>query len=67
MVTIYKTRKNTIRNKTSFILTEFRGLSSDEKPQEYKDSQVDNGSVFIEIDTGDVYLYNLSSKEWNEV
>lgn len=67
MVTIYKTRKNTIRNKTSFILSEFRGLSTDEKPVEYKDSQVDNGSVFIEIDTGDVYLYNLSSKEWNEV
>ena len=67
MVTIYKTKKNTIRNKTSFILSEFRGLSTDEKPVEYKDSQVDNGSVFIEIDTGDVYLYSLSSKEWNEV
>lgn len=67
MVTIYKTKKNTIRNKISYILSEFRGLSTDDKPTTWKDSQVENGSVFIEIDTGDVYMYNLTSQEWNEV
>ena len=28
---------------------------------------IDNGSVFIEIDTGTVFIYDLTSKEWNEV
>ena len=67
MVTIYKTRKNTIREKESFILSEFRGLSSDDKPTVFKDSKVDNGSVFIEINTGDVYMYDLDSKSWEKV
>lgn len=67
MVTIYKTKKNTIRNKISYILSEFRGLSTDEKPTSWKDSQVENGSAFIEIDTGDVYMYSLDTQEWNEV
>ena len=67
MVTIYKIRKNVIRDKKSYILTEFRGLSSDEKPVEWKDSLVENGSAFIEIDTGDVYMYSLDTESWSEV
>lgn len=67
MVTIYKTKKNTIRDKESFILSEFRGLSSDDKPITFKDSKVDNGSVFIEINTGHIYMYDLDSKEWNKI
>lgn len=67
MITIYKTKKNTIRDKESFILSEFRGLSTDEKPTLWKDSKVDNGSVFIEINTGKLYMYNLDSQNWSEV
>ena len=33
---------------------EFRGLSTDEKPIE----RVGNGSIFIEIDTGKVYMFS---------
>jgi hypothetical protein len=51
--------------------TEFRGLSTDTKPTTYTDENaqefiVDNGSVYIEIDTGTVFIYDLTSQEWNE-
>lgn len=39
---------------------EFRGLSSDEKP--IKD--VPNGSVFYEIDTVEVYMFDEQNKQW---
>lgn len=37
---------------------EFRGLSTDEKPIE----RVGNGSVFIEIDTGKVFIFDEQNK-----
>ena len=37
---------------------EFRGLSTDEKPVE----NVGNGSVFIEIDTGKVFIFDEQNK-----
>ena len=42
---------------------EFRGLSTDEKPVE----SVGNGSIFIEIDTGKVFLYDAENKVWREI
>ena len=41
---------------------EFRGLSTDEKPID----RVGNGSVFIEIDTGKVFMFDEENKEWKE-
>lgn len=37
------------------------GLSTDSKPIHYG-----NGSIFIEVDTGDTYFFNATSKEWVE-
>ena len=42
---------------------EFRGLSTDEKPIE----SVGNGSVFIEIDTGKVFIFDKQNKTWREL
>ena len=42
---------------------EFAGLSTDEKPTE----MVATGSVFIEVDTGDVYLYDEEGGTWSKV
>lgn len=42
---------------------EFAGLSTDTKPE----TNVCTGSVFIEVDTGDVYLFDESEPEWNKV
>ena len=44
---------------------EFRGLSTDAKPDETKDN-VGNGASFLEIDTGKLYFYNADSAEWVE-
>lgn len=67
MVTIYNTKKNNLRDNKSYILTELRGLSTDVKPTEIETDLIENGSVFIEIDTGNVSIYNLENEEWNEV
>lgn len=49
----------------SRVILELRGLSTDEKPTtKIKEIYVDNGSVFIEIDTGDVYLFDLENTLW---
>ena len=37
---------------------EFRGLSTDEKPVE----NVGNGSIFIEMDTGKVFIFDEQNK-----
>lgn len=50
------------------VILEIRGLSTDEKPVgTLKNQYIDNGSVFIEIDTGYVYLYDLDSNTWYNV
>lgn len=71
MISIYRKDKSRLDNDL-YVIVEFRGLSSDTKPTVIKDNKgidkkVDNGSVFIEIDTGDVYIYDLTNQEWNEV
>ena len=44
-------------------LKEFAGLSTDTKPKDY----VMTGSVFIEVDTADVYLFDEVQDDWVKV
>lgn len=70
MVTIYNIKKSEMINHPNgevFYLLELRGLSTDDKPKTIANGTIENGSVFIEIDTGDVYLYDISREEWNPV
>ena len=70
MVTIYNIKKSEMINHPNgevFYLLELRGLSTDEKPVEIENGTIENGSVFIEIDTGDVYIFDAVNKEWNGV
>lgn len=72
MISIYSTKKKSVKENGVYMTTEFRGLSTDTKPTTYTDENaqefiVDNGSVFIELDTGDVYGYDLDSQDWNEL
>lgn len=39
---------------------EYSGLSTDTKPTD----GVYQGSIFVEVDTGDVYLFNADGGEW---
>lgn len=41
---------------------EYDGLSTDTKPTE----KVRNGSVFVEMDTAKIYLYDATNSEWLE-
>lgn len=70
MVTIYNVKKSEMLNHPNgevFYLLELRGLSTDDKPTEIENGTIENGSVFIEIDTGDVYIYDLANEEWCNV
>lgn len=42
---------------------EVRCLSTDEKPTE----KIHNGSTCIEIDTGNLYIFDKSSEEWKAI
>ena len=66
MVTIFKTYNTREENKKIYNLVELRGLSTDSKPKKLGDNiYVDNGSMFIEIDTQDIYMYDLTgSGSW---
>ena len=70
MVTVSKNEKTKIVGNDRYILVELRGLSTDIKPTIYDeeiDSYIDNGSIFIEIDTGKIYLFDFENKQWKEV
>ena len=46
----------------SNLTNEYDGLSTDTKPTK----GVRNGSVFVEIDTGKVYLFDEENEQWVE-
>lgn len=59
---------------------EYAGESTDDKPTKYgqsiqiengervmKDVAIATGSVFLEVDTGDVYLFSEKDGEWKKV
>lgn len=48
-------------------VAEYRGLSTDEKPILANEKKVANGSTFLEMDTGKVFLYDEEHDEWIEV
>ena len=64
MVTIYNIKRNDLKNDRSYILCELRGLSTDTKPTKWHNALIENGSVFIEIDTKDVFIYDEINENW---
>lgn len=67
MISIYKIENTKLKPDDDYISAELRGLSTDTKPTEIGGKKIDNGSVFIEIDTGTVYFFDLDSKTWKEI
>ena len=60
MVSIYR-----ISDFNSKYLFELVGLSTDEKPVGLFDGQpIKNGSTFLEIDTGAVFMYDQQNNIW---
>lgn len=63
MVTIWSIKKNSLENEQK-LMVELRGLSTDTKPTVLQTGEISNGSVFIEIDTQEVYLYDGENETW---
>ena len=63
MVSIYNIRKNTL-SETPLLQVELRGLSTDTKPTKLAEGDIENGSVFVEMDTQDIYFYDSENNEW---
>lgn len=66
MVTIYKNDNIKITEEGEIVSAELRGLSTDTKPTEIDGKTINNGSVFIEIDTGKIFFYDLENEQWKE-
>lgn len=66
MISIYKIENTNIKPNDDYISAELRGLSSDVKPTEIANKKIDNGSMYLEIDTGKIFLYDLESQTWKE-
>ena len=67
MISLYKVENTKLRPDDEYISAELRGLSGDTKPTEISGKKIDNGSIFLEIDTGKMYLYDLENEQWEEV
>jgi len=67
MITIQKIENKRTVGGDEAVNTELRGLSTDTKPTEIADKIIDNGSLFIEIDTGKIFFYDLENQQWKEV
>lgn len=66
MVTIYKNDNIKITEEGEIVSAELRGLSTDTKPTEIDGKTINNGSVFVEIDTGKIFFYDLENEQWKE-
>lgn len=67
MIVIKKDKNQPLRQKKNHLLVEIRGLSTDDKPNQYYNQDIDNGSIFIEIDTGKVFMYDLENNQWRMI
>lgn len=67
MITIYNIKKVKKQNGNIKFLVELRGLEADTKPTTIENGIVENGSSFLEIDTGKLFMYDLENEEWKEV
>lgn len=67
MISLYKIENPKTKSDGEYASVELRGLSTDERPTEIAGKKIDNGSVWISIDTGNVEIYDLENEEWNEV
>lgn len=62
MISIYQKRDIITKDGVEIKEMELRGLSTDEKP-----TTVPNGAIFIEIDTGTLYMFDEDNEEWKEL
>ena len=47
-------------------LVELRGDNVSEVPREINGKSIENGSIFIEMSTGKIYMYSGENRSWEE-
>lgn len=67
MLTILKEDSKKLKEKEGYVMVEIRGKSTDTKPTETDGLKIDNGSIFIELDTQSLFFYDLDSQTWKGV
>lgn len=67
MISVYKNKILRATEHGEICSVELRGLSTDTKPTEVNGKKIENGSLFIEIDTGNEYMYDLENNRWRAV
>lgn len=67
MISIAKKNYITTDKSGTWIICELRGLSTDRKPTEFQGYRIGNGCIFVEINTGDEYMYDLEHKRWRKI
>lgn len=67
MISIYKTSRTDDTPSGKVIQSELRGLSTDTKPTTLNNAIIGNGSMFVEMDTGKVYMYDSINSIWDEI
>lgn len=67
MITIYRAETPRTDEDKEYKIVELRGLSTDEKPTEIGGKYIENGSQYIEMDTGKIYVYDLDNEQWREI
>lgn len=65
MITVHKSENVKIMENGDVKATlELRGNSTDTKPKKIGNKILDNGSVFVEIDTQKLFFYDLENEQW---
>lgn len=67
MISIYQNKQVQVIKGKGDSQLEFRGLSTDDKPIEFNGTDIPNGAIFIEMDTGKFYMFDLENKQWKEI
>jgi len=67
MISIYKNSSVLSTENGEAKSIEIRGLSTDTKPTTYNGKDINNGAMFIEMDTKKIYLYDLENETWREM
>lgn len=67
MISIYKNNATISTENGETKGLELRGLSTDTKPTTLGDKPINNGAMFIEIDTGKLFLFDRDSNAWKEI
>lgn len=64
MITIYNMENRQTKQGKEYVSGELRGMSTDTKPTKIGEKEIENGSVFIEIDTQKLFFFDADSQEW---